>query len=586
MKKNLTLLLCLIGILGTNLSSAQCDMTTAQAELDANNIRARLPHGGSLWWDGSNDGKYIAPKDGNVSALFAGGLWIGGFDPGGNLRIAASTYGKLLGEADYWAGPLTETGTTTASVCNDYDRFWEMTHDDILTHRADFEADGTVDGPIPERVLAWPGRGNPNSLTINGFELPVTAQGMAPFVDVNADGLYTPQDGDYPDINNAESALWYVFNDAGNVHTESEGEPLNFEIQVLAYAYVSGTPEINNSTFYDYKIVNRGIEAIDSTFVGLWIDPDLGCILDDYFGCSPERDLVYTYNSDALDGLSDCDDCLGIPTYCETIPMLGIKVLDGPLAARTFGENDALEIPQIGEPGDTIIETGMTSFTFHVPSGISPPPIPVFEPSAPAEYYSYLNGRWTDDTRMTVGGDGFNPNSTDYTNYVFPDNPADPQGWSMCGIEAPSGDRRIVMGMGGFRLEPGAVNTFSLAVVFVEDVPHPCPDLSILESAVDLVEAFYDNNPMTSTEEIVHHDSQVRMQPNPLVSSGQLILTDLGNQVENVNLYNIDGQLLRQYEQINAGQLTIERGDLPPGLVIYKLTTKQAKVYTGKILVH
>ncbi len=585
MKTSLSFLFCVFSLLWMNQLVAQCDESTAQVDLDANNIRARLPHTGSLWWDGS-DGKYIAPGDGEVSALFAGGLWMGGFDDGGSLKFAKSTYGKASGATDYWPGPLTDIGATNATTCANFDRFWDMTGEDIAAHRADFEADGVVDGPIPPSVLAWPGNGNPNSLSINGFELPNTVQGLAPFIDVNSDGIYNPQDGDYPHIKNATAAQWYVFNDAGNVHTEGNGSPLQFEIQVLAYAYDSNITEVNNSTFYDYKLINRAIESIDSAFVGLWTDPDLGCFQDDYIGCLPERDMMYVYNMDALDGVNNCDDCF-VPTYCEDIPVLGIKLLEGPLAGRVFGENNNLEIPPLGSSWDTLVRSGVTSFMFYNNGGISPPPPPgTTDPGAPVEDYNYLTGTWRDGTPLTFGGDGYNPGSSDNTNFAFPDNPADLNGWSMCSEDMPAGDVRMVMGMGGFRMDPGAVNNFTFAVIFVEDVPHPCPDISVLEDAADVIEDFYeDNDPMTSTEEVVRNDGQVRMLPNPLISSGQLVFPELGDQAERVSLYSIDGQLLRQYDQLDHGQLTIDRGDLPTGLVIYKLTTKQSKVYTGKFLV-
>ncbi len=585
MKTSLSFLFCLFFILATYQLFAQCDVATAQVELNANNVRARLPHAGSLWWDGE-DAQYIAPANGDVAALFAGGLWIGGIDDAGGMKFASSTYGKANGQTDYWPGPLAESSLADLTNCENFDRFWEMTDDDIAAHRADFEADGVVDGPIPQRVLAWPGQGNPNSLAINGFELPSYPHGLAPFVDVNADGTYNPQDGDYPDINNATAAQWYVFNDAGGIHTESSGGIFYVEVQVLAYAYASSIPDVNNATFYDYKVISRALESVNDVFFGLWVDPDLGCYLDDYIGCQPERDMMYVYNMDALDGVTTCDDCI-VPTYCEAIPMLGIKLLSGPYSGRVFGENGTLEMPQIGTQIDTFVEIGMTNFMYYNNNASSPSPPPgTTDPESPIESYNLLTSRWADGTPLVTGGDGYDPASTDYTNFAFPDNPADPEGWSMCTAEMPAGDVRMVMGMGGMRMDPSSVNEFSFAVIFVEDVPHPCPDISVLEDAADVVEDFYeDNNPMTNTEEVVRNDGQVRMLPNPMTSSGQLVFPELGNQVESVSLYSINGQLLRQYAQIDHGQLTVDRGDLPTGLVIYKLTTKQAKVYTGKFLV-
>ena len=68
----------------------------AQTDLNINNVRARIFSCGDMWWDlvGST-AKYEVPKvieAGGVSrtSLFAGSLWIGGYESN-NLKIAAMT---------------------------------------------------------------------------------------------------------------------------------------------------------------------------------------------------------------------------------------------------------------------------------------------------------------------------------------------------------------------------------------------------------------------------------------------------------------------------------------------------------------
>ena len=192
-----------------SLIAQDCQISTAVTDLDANNAKARLAVGGDLWWSGG-DGEYIIPQpdpgEPEVSAFHLAGMWIGGFDSGNNTKLAAQTYGRASGKSDYFPGPLTESGTTTLADCNNYDRFWSTNSADINQHIDDLNDNGIIDGPIPQSVLAWPGRGNPNFETIHGFELPNTSQGMAPFIDVNFDEVYNPFDGDYPNINGADQA--------------------------------------------------------------------------------------------------------------------------------------------------------------------------------------------------------------------------------------------------------------------------------------------------------------------------------------------------------------------------------------------
>jgi hypothetical protein len=48
------------------------------------------------------------------------------------------------------------------------------------------------------------------------------------------------------------------------------------EVQVQAFAYATND-QINDMTFQRYKLINRAVLAIDSTYFGMWVDPDLGC---------------------------------------------------------------------------------------------------------------------------------------------------------------------------------------------------------------------------------------------------------------------------------------------------------------------
>ncbi len=470
---------------------ADCERGTASVDLAINNVRASLQVAGDLWWDGQH-GRYIVPKiePGSgyeeVSALLVGGVWLGGVDPGGNLKIACQTYGRFSGQTDFFPGPIGQYGQTDPETCEQWDKMFKVSGDSVRLHLDRFyqaakEQQAYDPALIPEDVKAWPARGNPYFRDIYGFNLPFETQGLAPFWDKDGDGLYEPVEGDYPiaevrgcDLPRfGDEMVFWIYNDAGGVHTQSGGDALQMEIQVTSFAF-NNLYELHNTTFYTYKLINRSIESIDSTFFAFWADPDLGCYTDDYVGCDPERSLAYVYNADDLDGENTCDDCpQGINTYCTDIPMLGIDFFRGPL--NEYGE-----------------ELGMSSFTYYNNGGLGPIP-GTDDPHTVQEYYNYLSGSWKDGTRFTYGGSGYNLGSIDVVNYAFPEPPADPDGWSMCTESLPQTDPRTIQASGPFRLDPGAVNQVAVSVIWVPDLEYPCPDIAPLLEADFYAQKLFDN---------------------------------------------------------------------------------------------
>ena len=74
----------------TSKVAAGCNPSASQTDLDVNNVRTTIMGGGDMWWN-LDDARYEIPKDGNRHSLFAGSLWIGGVDAGGQLKVAAMT---------------------------------------------------------------------------------------------------------------------------------------------------------------------------------------------------------------------------------------------------------------------------------------------------------------------------------------------------------------------------------------------------------------------------------------------------------------------------------------------------------------
>lgn len=514
---------------------SDCASATMSYDLAINNVRARLLNGGDMWWD-LEDGQYIVPKVDpalgvpGVSSLFAGAVWLGGFDDANNLKIAAQTYRKRGNSFfdDFWPGPLSDIGTTGSDTCLNWDRFFIVKGIDIRSHIRAFEEAESQGIPfncesVPEDLKKYPARGNPYWSQYYDFDLPNDTQGLGAFFDADGDNSYDPCSGDYPAIevkgcptesNFPDEIVFWVYNDAGNTHTNTNGSPIRMEVQVQGFGYATND-QINDMTFYRYKLINRAVTSIDSTFFGMWVDPDLGCSEDDFIGSDTSRSLMYVYNQDELDGDAGCDCSTGGgTTYCDEVPILGVDYFRGPL--KPFREIDTFrigdpkledeqEFPKIydtiGYVNDTFfildldhrIELGMSSFTYHVRGDAGSWPAGMTDPSTSIEFYRYLSGSWRDGTPYTFGGSGYNVGGGVNIDYAFTGDPSSQADWSMCSASLGKMDPRTVQATGPFRLDPGAINELIIGVVWVPDQTYPCPELDELRAADDLAQALFNN---------------------------------------------------------------------------------------------
>jgi hypothetical protein len=324
-----------------------CAQGASAYDMGINNVRARLLICGDSWWDLNGKARYIVPNVAlgsglpEVSSLFAGAVWLGGQDLAGNLKLAAQTY-RTATRNDYWPGPLSAVGEVAEETCQDWDKHFVVNGNNIRKFTNAFRASIASGIPfdcglIPADIKGWPAKGNPYFFDIHKFELPVTTQGLALFFDYDGNGLYNPCKGDYPviDIRGCElkeypdEMVFWVFNDNGNLHTQSAGStPIRMEVQVQAYAYVRND-QLNDMTFMRYKLINRGVEFLDSAYFAVWTDPDLGCALDDYIGCDTSRSLAICYNRDDIDG-SNGANCVRVHQHMPTkYPLSALTIFVG-----------------------------------------------------------------------------------------------------------------------------------------------------------------------------------------------------------------------------------------------------------------
>ena len=505
--------------------SANCAPPTMTTYMELNNVRAMIHTAGNLWQiPTKNYSQYEIPKNSGIMALFTAALWLGGTDVNHQLKLAALRYRN---GQDYWTGPLSKVyAETNYENCHKYDKHFVSTQDQVREFNAWYEA-GIADQQngtntqddlfpgyeVPDIIKNWPAHGD-------------VSQGqdyyLAPFYDFNGDGHYHWEDGDFPwyDIKKTKACsidrsvalygdqnFWWVMNDKGNIHTETGAEPIGMEIRAQAFAFASND-EINNMTFYNYELINRGTQTLYDTYFGFFTDGALGDPYDDYVGCDVNRGLGYYYNGDNFDG-----DNSGYKGYGYSPPAVGVDFFEGP-----YQDNDGIDnaygihlneaLNGIGY-GDGVIDNerfGMRRFLYYsnTTNGANPNQT---DPTSASDYYNYLRGYWKDGSKFVYGGSGHisDPEADPNTpcEFMFPGN-TDPLGWGTNGVPQPvwteqtanntPNDRRFVQSAGPFILKPGAVNNITVGVVWARaSSGDPFASVSSLQRADDKAQALFEN---------------------------------------------------------------------------------------------
>ena len=178
-----------------NIKAAACLPATNSNELTINNVRAYLETNGTMWF--KEIARYEIPKGSGKTSMFAAALWIGGLDVNKQLKLAAVRF-RQVGD-DFWTGPLTLTGASVDQVtCKEYDKHFKITRAEVEAHRGAWNSETNSFAPgyvIPNSIKNWPAHGDVEKG--QSFYL-------APFFDIDNDGVYKPKGDDpYYDLDNA-----------------------------------------------------------------------------------------------------------------------------------------------------------------------------------------------------------------------------------------------------------------------------------------------------------------------------------------------------------------------------------------------
>ena len=306
--------------------------------------------------------------------------------------------------------------------------------------------------------------------------------------------MYNVYDGDYPVIK-GDMQLFWITNDE-NQTTLNYLFQLDFELIYSLYGYeCSGDGLVDNTLFMNVRGYNGG-SSVNYLRMGLWLDTDIGCNLDDYIGSIPSVNSFFAYNQNANDGQGGCS---GISSFGTTIPIQSMTYLNHPLTYFTYYVNDAPD-PGLSQPDNILY------------------------------YGNFLRGYWSDGMQLTYGGNG--RGSGNPYNFAFDGNPSDTSSWTMAdaNLDPSYAYRHNMLGstyIGNF--SNGGQFDVDLAFITHENIPHPNPDITPVSQRITQVQNYYDNETLTW---------DVYLGPDKSLTVGQPITLVVGIEGGNTTNYS------------------------------------------------
>ena len=335
-----------------------------------------------------------------------------------NQKLGCSSY---LYNYDYLPGPYfsLKDAPNTKEIA-EFNKVWATNKTDILAHKTDFSTDKKIDKKLTS-IYSWPGRGNPHFEAYNQFKIKVANYPLAPFHDEDQDGIYNPDQGDYPWIDPInkdvppDQLLWTMFH--------SDAPNLIAEFGITSYVYYCPENDFLHNTAFHSISVSHKDEAfgnLTKAYLGVFTDNDLGCYADDYIGCLPQKNMSFWYNMDALDGDSIGNCINNIVSYKKNIPAGSLLFLNRKLDALTpFFNQGIANFPDLITPNKN-------SF----------------------EYFNVMQGLTRNGKQV------INPTTNQPSSHWFSGNPNDKNQWSMRTENLPEIDSRF--------LSSNSINTLEL----------------------------------------------------------------------------------------------------------------------------
>ncbi len=508
--------------------------------LNINNISAQISPYGVLFNDFSSRyyTLYEFPKGSGNNTFHWLTFYLKGADHQQNQYLSGllNTIAKHEQNPGYFPGPISSPTSYTTEYDVAWRKVWKLNRDEINIHIANWK---NTDYQIPDKIRTWPGDGD-------------VSQGqaihLAPYHDYNANGLYDPENGDYPIIR-GDQAIYFIFNDIRNNHTGNGTLGLSAEFHCMVYGF--NTPDdvaINNTIFINCQIFNRSLLTYSPLQLSINAVTKIGNYDDDYVGCDTILNAAIAYN-DAFDEIVDGYG------YGAHPPAQSVVLLNTQMA-------------------------GFLDDTYDRPF------------SSPNMYFlnyieqinNQMDGYWIDGEPIIDNGCG-HPSCAEgnITRFAFPGDPSNPESWSMPQAMIPPSYTAIFMNANPVKeWNPGESLCIDFALTSaLDEAGSNIDSYNLVKQYIPEVQSFYNLNFPNSCADIApafiekssKMTGEIKIYPNPTTGVIRVDIPDAKDMVE-YSLIDLTGRV-RMQGTIPSAQTTLDISSLEAGMYIILVRGKQ-----------
>lgn len=452
-----------------NKNNAQALNAGSYAMMSINNISTYFYNNGLSDVSPSQDAGFVYPKGSGKTVFYSSGLLWGGMVNGiWSVGGAAYKSGLVPGAIKPDGSPEEQTaeGGRIYRVRSDYKSF--NSPEEMATL---FASEMAAEGKTAEEIYA--------AYDKDWKEWP--AQKGAPYIDVDDDGTYNPE-LDIPGmIEVPGQTIWCVANDLNSDATNSlyGSLPMKVELQTTYWA-LQTTGALGNTIFRRYRLINKSTNKLDSMYLCMFADPDVGGAFDDFVGVDTVLSLGFAYNGGAHDDI-----------YQSTPPAAGVDFLQGPRVPGSIIQDSAVFNGDYLKGWKGLGATTFFMFSQNVDTNWTDPIQGSYSLGA-LKLKNLFQGK--------LGNSGvpyIDPNTGKRTKFPLSGDPVSYLGW-VDGQLHPKNDRRFGIVSGSFTMNPGDTQDVVVGQIAAGGTP------GIGSKAAVSVLKFYDKSAQAAYDLLSH----------------------------------------------------------------------------------